>query len=600
MYSIVSPPLSFTTLRALVLAVCASGMLVACGDALDSAGDTISNGGGGNGSIGAGGGTTSSSGGAPASYTIGGKVTGLLGGGLVLANNSGDILPIASNGVFNFSNSQASGSAYFVTVYSQPTNPSQTCTVANGSGTVVSANVITVSVTCTANLYTVGGTLTGLNGTGLVLQDNGGANLTVSANGNFTFVTPVASNQPYAVTVSTQPSGPVQWCRVTHGTGTVTTANITTVTVNCLNTGKFLFATNPFDNVGSGTVAAFTINPSSGALTAAAGSPYTPTQTNPQPYSLVVDPSGQYLYVADSGAALISTDAIGAGGVLTLDVSTASTQQLGAPTNYPYGLAIDPAGPYIYVGSDNLHTNGTLEAYVATAGLLTPVTGVLGTSTYPAGSVPYGLAVDPTNALVYAANYFDANIMGYSIGAGGTAGQLTAVPGSPFPFQAGLPTNQPYALAVYPKGGFLYITDSVANSVDEYVYGANGALGQWIIYEVGAAPKGVTIDPTGSFLYVANSGDGTVSAFTINATTGELTGVAGSPFAAAGTASPNTPTAVQVDPSGQFAYVANGDAGTISVFTINLATGALTAVGAPVSSILPGVPHGGPSAIAID
>jgi 6-phosphogluconolactonase len=149
---------------------------------------------------------------------------------------------------------------------------------------------------------------------------------------------------------------------------------------------------------------------------------------------------------------------------------------------------------------------------------------VLGTSTYPAGSIPYGLAVDPINALVYAANYYDANIVGYTIDATPAAGQLTAItgpPASPFPFQAGLPTNQPYALAVYPKGGFLYVTDSIANSVDEYSYGANGALGQWIIYEVGAAPKGVTIDPTGSFLYVANSGDGTVSAFTINATTGE-------------------------------------------------------------------------------
>ena len=589
MYSIVPRQLSFTTLRALVFAVCAGGMLVACGDALDSAGDTISNGGGGNGTIGGGGGTTSSSGGTQTSYTIGGKVTGLLGAGLVLANNAGDILPIASNGIFNFSNRAAAGATYAVTVFTQPTNPSQICTVANGTGTVVSANVITVSVTCTSNLYSVGGTLTGLNGTGLVLQDNGGANLTVSANGTFTFVTQIASNQPYAVTVSTQPTGPAQLCRVTNGTGTVTTANITTVTINCLNTGKFLFVTNPFDNTGNGSLAAFTINPGSGALTAAAGSPYTPTES--QPYNLAVDPSGLYLYVTDAQSALISTDAIGAGGALTLDVSTAST---GAATNFPYGVAIDPAGPYVFAGSDNLHVNGTLEAYAANAGVLTPVTGVLGTSTYRSGNVPYQLAVDPVNALLFAANYFDGDIVVDSIGAGG---QLTAVAGSPFPFQAGLPTNQPYAMAVYPKGGFLYVTDSVANSVDEYSYGANGTLGKWIIYEVGAAPKGITIDPTGSFLYVSNSGDGTVSAFTINATTGELTGIPGSPFVAAGTASPNTPTAVQVDPSGQFAYVANGDAGTLSVFQINILTGALTVVGAPVSSI---IIDGGPSAIAIE
>jgi 6-phosphogluconolactonase (cycloisomerase 2 family) len=450
--------------------------------------------------------------------------------------------------------------------------------------------VITVSVTCTSNLYTVGGTLNGLNGTGLVLQDNGGANLTVAAS-TFTFVAKVASNQPYAVTVGTQPSGPAQWCRVTNGTGTVTTANITTVTVNCLNTGRFLFVTNPFDNAGNGSVAAFAINPMSGALTAAAHSPYSPTEN--QPFNLAVDPSGLYLYVTDSNSSLISTDAIGAGGALTLDVSTAST---GTTTNQPFGLAIDPAGPYVYVASND-NPNGTLEAYAATAGVLTPVTGLLATSIHPSGNVPYQLAVDPVNALLYAANYYDDNIVGYSIGAGG---QLTQVPGSPFPFQGALATDQPYALAVYPKGGFLYVTDSVANSVNEYSYGANGTLGHWIIYEVGAKPKGVTIDPTGSFLYVSNSGDGTVSAFTINPGTGELTAIASSPFVASGTASPNTPTAVQVDPSGQFAYVANGDSGTLSVFTINLATGALTPLppaDTPVSTI---ILDGGPSAIAIE
>jgi 6-phosphogluconolactonase (cycloisomerase 2 family) len=512
MYPIVSRPLSFSTLRALLLALCAGGLLVACSDdSLDGAGDTISSSGGGTGTIGAG---SSSSGG---------------GGGVA-----------------------------------PPT-------------------------------YTIGGTVSGLNGTGLILQDNGGDNLTVAANGSFFFTTKLKSNQPYAVTIGTQPSGPAQACRVVDGTGTVTSVNVTTVSVLCLNTGKFLFVTNPFDNNGNGTVAAFTINPMTGALTAAAGSPYVPTEN--QPFNLALDPSGLYLYVTDSQSALISTDAIGAGGVLTLDLSTVTTQQLGAPTNYPFGIAIDPTGPYVYVGSDNLMAPGTLEAYVANAGVLTPVTGALATSTYASGSIPYGLAVDPTNALLFAANYYDANIADYSIGAGTAGGQLTAVPGSPFPFQAGNPATQPYAMAVYPKGGFLYVTDSMANSVDEYSYATDGTLGQWIDYEVGAAPRGVTIDPTGSFLYVANSGDGTVSGFTINATTGELTPIAGSPFFSTGVASPATPTAVQVDPSGQFAYVANGDSGNLTPFKINPATGALTPIGPPVSTIMI---DGGPSAIAIE
>ena len=52
--------------------------------------------------------------------------------------------------------------------------------------------------------YTIGGTVSGLTGTGLVLQDNGGNNLSVSASGSFTFSTAVASGAAYSVTVFTQ------------------------------------------------------------------------------------------------------------------------------------------------------------------------------------------------------------------------------------------------------------------------------------------------------------------------------------------------------------------------------------------------------------
>ncbi len=92
-----------------------------------------------------------------------------------------------------------------MTVLTQPSAPSQTCTVTSGSGTVGSANVTSVAVTCATGSYTIGGTVTGLVGGGLVLQNNGGDNLTVSANGAFTFPTSVSSGASYAVTVLTQP-----------------------------------------------------------------------------------------------------------------------------------------------------------------------------------------------------------------------------------------------------------------------------------------------------------------------------------------------------------------------------------------------------------
>jgi hypothetical protein len=61
-----------------------------------------------------------------------------------------------------------------------------------------------------SSTFTVGGTVAGLTGTGLVLQDNGGDNLAISASGPFTFKTAIAQSGAYAVTVSTQPSNPVQ------------------------------------------------------------------------------------------------------------------------------------------------------------------------------------------------------------------------------------------------------------------------------------------------------------------------------------------------------------------------------------------------------
>ena len=113
------------------------------------------------------------------------------------------------------------------------TNPSgQTCTVASGSGTMGSANVTSVAVSCTANptSFTVGGSVSGLSGT-VVLQDNGGDDLTVAANGSFTFATKVASGAGYAVTVKTNPSG--QTCTVASGSGTMGSANVTSVAVTC-------------------------------------------------------------------------------------------------------------------------------------------------------------------------------------------------------------------------------------------------------------------------------------------------------------------------------------------------------------------------------
>jgi N-acetylneuraminic acid mutarotase len=169
----------------------------------------------------------------PVAYTVGGTVSGLAGSGFVLQDNGGNNLAVSSNGTFTFTAALASGTAYKVTVLSQPTNPNQTCTVSAGTGTLTS-NVTNVLVTCTTDTYTIGGTVINLVGTGggLQLQDNGGDTLLVNANGSFTFPTALLSGTAYTITVFVQPSSPAQTCGVTNGTG-IATANVSGITVDC-------------------------------------------------------------------------------------------------------------------------------------------------------------------------------------------------------------------------------------------------------------------------------------------------------------------------------------------------------------------------------
>ena len=170
-----------------------------------------------------------------ANYTVGGSVTGLAGSGLVLSLNGSQSLPVAANGSFTFPTALADGSSYAVTVTTQPGTPAQTCTVSNGGGVLAGANVTNVAVACTTNTYTVGGSVTGLAGSGLVLSLNGSQSLPVAANGSFTFPTALLDGSSYAVTVTTQPSAPIEVCTVSNGSGTLAGANVGNVAVSCID-----------------------------------------------------------------------------------------------------------------------------------------------------------------------------------------------------------------------------------------------------------------------------------------------------------------------------------------------------------------------------
>ena len=178
----------------------------------------------------------------PATFAIGGTVGGL-NGVAVLQNNLGDNLTISANGSFAFATALATGSAYSITVKTQPSTPTQTCVVGNATGSVGSAAVTTATVTCTTNTYFVGGTITGLAGSGLVVQDNGGDDILFSSSAvGFGFGTPIASGAAYNVTVKTQPTGPAQTCVVASGSGTIGSAGVT-VAVTCTTDTAFACGT---------------------------------------------------------------------------------------------------------------------------------------------------------------------------------------------------------------------------------------------------------------------------------------------------------------------------------------------------------------------
>src|SRR5438552_3502869 len=138
--------------------------------------------------------------GVPATYTVGGTVAGLASGSSVkLLDNMGDPVTVSDNGTFTFPTSLAAGANYNISVSLQPSG--QMCTVAGGSGQIDAANVANTVVTCSDQSFILGGSVSGLNGSGLVLA-NGTDTVAVSAGAtSFMLPTPVAYTSAYAVSV---------------------------------------------------------------------------------------------------------------------------------------------------------------------------------------------------------------------------------------------------------------------------------------------------------------------------------------------------------------------------------------------------------------
>ena len=171
-------------------------------------------------------------------YVVEGTATGIVGAGLVLSDevdgNQGqpDTLDVDGNGQFAFAVAIPSGGSYDVTVAENPSFPSETCQITSQNSGTVTATDPNITVNCNVNSFNVGGMVVGLTaGQTLVLTDNGSDNLTVDANGAFTFPVPVPSGGVYEATIKTQPSDDL--CTISGASGTVGSADFTGIMVNC-------------------------------------------------------------------------------------------------------------------------------------------------------------------------------------------------------------------------------------------------------------------------------------------------------------------------------------------------------------------------------
>jgi len=348
-------------------------------------------------------------------------------------------------------------------------------------------------------------------------------------------------------------------------------AMLAAIAVGCVTTRRIVSSAIPafayVSNQNDNNVTAYSVGIPSGALVAVAGSPFTGT-TGPR--NMALCHSGQLLYVANG-------DTNGVSGY-KIDLATgALTPVPGSPFaggNAPRGIAADPSGSFVYVANSG---DNTVSGYAinGNTGALTPVPG----SPFAADNGPFGITVDPTGRFVYAANHHSSDISAYSINA--KTGALAAITGSPFA-DGGVDEVQtgPFEIAVTPSGSFLYVTNHFTNDVAGFnINTSSGALTPFSSgpYPAGNEPFGIQVAPSGDFVYVANRGSADIYVYSVDPGTGALLQIEGSPYSVGeiDDCSPS-PYELALDGTGSFLYAPDNGCGVVSAFSVDAATGALT------------------------
>ena len=277
-------------------------------------------------------------------------------------------------------------------------------------------------------------------------------------------------------------------------------------------TGSFLYVS---DFVGN-QIFGFAITPATGCLAPIGVWPTIGTG----PMSAHVTTDGRYLYVSETlnATAAVEGFQVGAGGIL-------APVPLPNPFVYgvnPGGLAFDSVGPYLFAADDSAPVGPITPLEYKVGGTLFKAPGCPG----PCPTVtpnPVEMSVSPAGQDMLVLSGGGITLDSYAINR--LTGALTWV--NTLPLAAG-----PHSVYADPFGRFGYVSNNVASTVQPYtittgVVAVNGAA---VALPAGSAPAGLKVDEWGKFLYIALPGTSQVAGYTINATTGRLVKILGSPW----------------------------------------------------------------------
>jgi hypothetical protein len=519
---------------------------------------------------------------ASSAYSLGGTVTGLTGAGLVLAQG-GQLLDVNAGATnFIFGSGLPSGSSYAVTVQTQPSQ--QTCAVTNGSGTIASTNVANVAITCSQSAFSVGGSISGLMGSGLVLASGSNNTVAVAANAtSFTLPAPIAAGGNYAVTVATQPSG--QTCTVANGSGTIASANVANVVVTCSQSAFGISGSISGLN-GTGLVLA---NGSGNTVSVLA---------NATTFSLptaVANGSSYALTVATQPAGLVCAVSNGSGTISGAAVTNVSVTCSDQPFSLGGSISGLTAGGLVLVnGTDVLPVSSGATTFTMPTGVRYLSAYAISVQTQPSGltcSVSHGSGTMPASAVTTVAVVCSAQ--SYTLGgtiSGLTSGGLVLANGSDtLSVSSGAATFMMPTSVAY--GSTYSVTvQTQPTGLTCSVSGGSGAMPAGAVSSVVVSCAATAYTVGGSISYLTTgglvlaNGSDTLSV-AANATQFTMpTSVAyGAPYA----------VTVQTQPTGQTCTVSNGSgtvgAGNVSSIQVTCNSYSFTTVGAGTWTVPAGV-----------